>query len=84
MLILHQTLWQVPWFSKMQKSKNRQCTPIRPKITEKVTYVHVHASIAQLVERPLSEREVVGSNPVAAPYQRCKNGTCSSLADARI
>ena len=30
------------------------------------------ASIAQLVERPLSEREVVGSNPAAAPYQRCK------------
>ena len=30
------------------------------------------ASIAQLVERPLSEREVVGSNPVATPYQRCK------------
>ena len=28
--------------------------------------------IAQLVERPLSEREVVGSNPAAAPYQRCK------------
>ena len=43
------------------------------------------ASIAQLVERPLSEREVVGSNPAAAPYQRCKkNGTSSSLADARI
>ena len=30
------------------------------------------ASIAQLVERPLSEQEVVGSNPAAAPYQRCK------------
>ena len=30
------------------------------------------ASIAQLVERLLSEREVVGSNPAAAPYQRCK------------
>ena len=30
------------------------------------------ASIAQLVERPLSEREVPGSNPAAAPYQRCK------------
>ena len=29
------------------------------------------ASIAQLVERPLSEREVVGSNPAASPYQRC-------------
>ena len=29
-------------------------------------------SIAQLVELPLSEREVVGSNPVAAPYQTCK------------
>ena len=42
------------------------------------------SSIAQLVERPLSEREVVGSNPAAAPYQRCKNGTSSSLADARI
>ena len=32
----------------------------------------ITASIAQLVERPLSEREVVGSNPAAAPYQRCK------------
>ena len=42
------------------------------------------ASIAQLVERPLSEGEVVGSNHAAAPYQRCKNGTSSSLADARI
>ena len=30
------------------------------------------ASIAQLVERQLSEREVVGSNPAAAPYQRFK------------
>ena len=30
------------------------------------------ASIAQSVERPLSELEVVGSNPAAAPYQRCK------------
>ena len=29
-------------------------------------------SLAQVVERPLSKREVVGSNPVAAPYQRCK------------
>ena len=28
--------------------------------------------IAQLVERPLSELKVVGSNPAAAPYQRCK------------
>ena len=28
------------------------------------------ASIAQLVERPLSEREVAGSNPTAAPYLR--------------
>ena len=35
-------------------------------------YLVLHASIAQLVERPLSEREVVGSNPTAAPYQRCK------------
>ena len=32
----------------------------------------ITASIAQLVERPLSEREVVGSNLTAAPYQRCK------------
>ena len=46
--------------------------------------IKITASIAQLVERPLSEREVVGSNPAAAPYQRCKNGTSSSLADARI
>ena len=40
--------------------------------------------IAQLVELPLSEREVVGSYPTATPYQRCKNGTSSSLADACI
>ena len=33
---------------------------------------YLTASIAQLVERPLSEREVVGSNHAAAPYQRCK------------
>ena len=33
---------------------------------------NITASIAHLVERPLSEREVVGSNPAAAPYQRCK------------
>ena len=37
-----------------------------------VMLAEVTASIAQLVERPLFEREVVGSNPVAAPYQRCK------------
>ena len=37
------------------------------------------ASIAQLIERPLSEREVVVSNPKGV-----KNGTSSSLADARI
>ena len=28
--------------------------------------------IAQLIECPLSEWEVVGSNPAAAPDQRCK------------
>ena len=39
--------------------------------------------IAQLVERPLSEQEVVGSNP-GRTYQRLKNGTSNSLADARI
>ena len=44
----------------------------------------IKVSIAQLVERLLLEREVVVSNPVAAPYQRCKNGTSSSLADAPI
>ena len=33
---------------------------------------HAIALIAQLVEHLLSEREVVGSNPAAAPYQRCK------------
>ena len=43
----------------------------------------VTASIAQLVEPPLSEWEVVGVNRKAAPYQRLKNGTSSSLADAR-
>ena len=32
--------------------------------------VLIHISIAQLLERPLSEREVVGSNPAATPYQR--------------
>ena len=37
-----------------------------------VMLAEVTASIAQLVERPLFEREVVGSNPAAAPYQRCK------------
>ena len=43
--------------------------------------------MAQLVERPLSEREVVGSNdsnPMPALYQGVKNGTSSSLAEARI
>ena len=34
--------------------------------------IKITASIAQLVERPLSEREVVGWNPAAAPYQRYK------------
>ena len=32
----------------------------------------IFASIAQLVERPLSEQEFVGSNLMAAPYQRWK------------
>ena len=32
--------------------------------------IYVTASIARLLQRPLSEREVVGSNPVAAPYQK--------------
>ena len=53
-------------------------------LIKKVRLLLLTASIAQLVERPLSEREVMGSNPAAAPYQRCKNGTSSSLADARI
>ena len=44
----------------------------------------IFALIAQVVERPLSEQEFVGSNHTAAPYQRWKNGTSSSLADARI
>ena len=30
------------------------------------------ALLAQFVERPLLECEVGGSNPTAAPYQRCK------------
>ena len=34
------------------------------------------ASIAQLVERPLSEREVVGSNPTAEPNERSKKKWC--------
>ena len=34
--------------------------------------LHSTASIAQKLELPLSEREVVGSNPTSAPYQRCK------------
>ena len=37
-----------------------------------IVRLSITASIAQLVERPLSEWEVVGSNPAAAPYQRCK------------
>ena len=37
-LIVNQTFWQVPWSKKMQKSKNRPCTSIRPKIPENVTY----------------------------------------------
>ena len=50
----------------------------------KYKYCPLHsAPITLLVEHPLSEWEVVGSNP-AAPYQRCKNRTSSSLADARI
>ena len=52
-----------------------------------IEYIPHTASIAQLVERPLSEREVVGSNPAAArPHHTkgVKNGTSSSLADARI
>ena len=40
-------------------------------------------SIAQWVERPLSEREVVGSNP-GRTNQRRINGISSSLAYARI
>ena len=43
-----------------------------PTIVGILTFMSRSASIAQLVERPLSEREVVGSNPAAAPYQRCK------------
>ena len=30
------------------------------------------ASIAQLVQRPLSEQEVTGWNPAASPYQMCR------------
>ena len=39
----------------------------------------IFASIAHLVECPLTEQEVVGSNPM-----KVVNGTSSSLADARI
>ena len=47
------------------------------------------SSIAQLVECSLSEREVVGSNPAATPprphlTKGVKNGTSSSLSDARL
>ena len=52
--------------------------------THLMLLVFLDFSIAQLVERPLSEREVVGSNPAAAPYQIVKDGASSSLADARI
>ena len=38
-----------------------------------------HAPIAQLVECPLSEREVMGLNS-----RGVKNGTSGSLADARV
>ena len=40
------------------------CDPINCKMGNSI------AQIAQLVKHPLSEREVVGSNPVAAPYQK--------------
>ena len=37
-----------------------------------ISEFEVATPIVQLVERPISEWEVVGSNP-GAPYQRCKN-----------
>ena len=39
---------------------------------DKKPFFFIENNKAQLVERPLSEREVVGSNPTVAPYQRCK------------
>ena len=41
-------------------------------------------ALCSVVECPLSEREVSGLILAAAPYQRCKKGISSSLADARI
>ena len=46
--------------------------------------LQITASIDQLVECPLSEWEVVGSNPAMDYTKGVKNGTSSSLADARI
>ena len=50
------------------------------------TYLDLTAPIAQLVERPLSEREVVGSNPdrTIKCVKGVKNGPSTSLAGARI
>ena len=50
----------------------------------KVMFLDLTAPIAQLVERLLSEWDVAGFNPAGTPYQRCKNGTSSSLSDVRI
>ena len=55
--------------------KDKYMTPAHSLKTTRSSHsaqYHNTASIAQLVERPLSEREVVGSNPAPAPYLRCK------------
>ena len=41
-------------------------------------------ALCSVVECPLSEREVAGLIPAAEPYQRCKKGISSFLADVRI
>ena len=70
---------------KIDSEHTRCYTKLFPVWTAEILQVTVTAPTAQLmmIECPLSEREVVGLNPVA-PVQRCKNATSSSLTDARI
>ena len=53
-------------------------------IVQSAKYLGITAPIAQLVEPPLLEWEVVGSNPDRTHIKRVKNGTSSSLAEACI
>ena len=50
------------------RNRLTECIKIRVAVMQNIdlqiiVILHVHASIAQLVVRPLSELEVVGSNP---------------------